>query len=486
MASTATVRNPKKKPALLAHPQTFWTPGIVLYVVFSVLIILSARGDLWLDEIWSIDFARGAQSLGDLFVRFRHDNNHPLNTIFQYLVRQQSMFLVDRLLAIVSGIAVLVVSGEWARRVWGRRESILSVMLMGTSFPLLLYSSEARGYAPAILFAVLAFVLLERNLVTFRPWRFMLFLIASALGVLSHSTFVIASIALCVFHASIAFPGRGTSASPRLGRFLLHQVPALSLPAIWYVVYVRGMEIGGGPMESKFNVLGQAAGYLLGLPVTRPWSWIALGLAMTFMGWGTRRLRDDERREWIFFPAMLILAPALVLALAHPKYVYFRYFILCFPFFYMMLGYGLARATLTWNRSVRWLAWVMVFLLLIGHTARVQALLRDGRGQYASAWARIAADSKSSDVYVGSDHDFRNRMVLSFYASRDMMGKLLYYVPQTDWKRRPPEWVLVTQGQEFVDPPDEIPFTDVGVYRYVDRYDAAPVSGWGWFLYRKQ
>ena len=204
------------------------------------------------------------------------------------------------------------------------------------------------------------------------------------------------------------------------------------------------------------------------------------------MWWGTRRLERDGRPEWIFFPVMLVLAPALVLVLVRPKYLYFRYFILCFPFFYMLIAYALGRATLTWSRSRRWMPWLVVLALMIGQSTRIQALVREGRGHYAAAWARIAKDSPSSDVYVGSDHDFRNRTVLRFYAARSSAGKLLYYIDQTDWKRRPPQWILVTQGVEFVDPPGEIPFTDVGRYHYVASYAAGPVSGWGWFLYRKQ
>ena len=484
MVVTATARTPRKKVASVLPHHAFWMPAIALYALFSILIVLSARGDLWLDEIWSIDFARSANSLRDLFVRFRHDNNHPLNTIFQYMVRQQSTCLVDRLLSVISGVGTLIVCGEWTRRVWGRRESVLSILLIGASFPLLLYFSEARGYAPAIFFSVLAFVLLERNLSSFSVGRLSLFLMASALGVLSQSTFVITTIALCIMHAVIVF--KGQPASRRLTRFLIHQVPALLFPAIWYFVFVRHMEIGGGPVEGKLNVIGQAASYLLGLPVAAPGSWIALGGAMLLMFWGTRRLKKDGRPEWIFFPVMLVLAPALVLILARPKYLYFRYFILCFPLFYMLIAYALGRATLTWHRSMRWMPWLVVLALMIGQSTRIQALVREGRGHYAAAWARIAKDSPSSDVYVGSDHDFRNRMVLRFYAARSSAGKFLYYTSQTDWKRRPPEWILVTQGVEFVDPPDEIPFTDVGRYRYVARYDAGPVSGWGWFLYRKQ
>ena len=483
---TETARKSRKKqPPPIQPPPAVWMPAIVLYVLFSVLIVLSARGDLWLDEIWSVDFARSAHSLRELFVRFRHDNNHPLNTVFLYLVRQQSGFLVDRMLSILSGIGALVLCGEWTRRVWGRREGFVTILLAGSSFPLLLYFSEARGYAPAILFALLAFVSLERNLYVFKARRFVAFLVASALGVLSHSTFVIVTIALCVMHGVVVFKNP-LDRPRRIGFFLMHQVPALLFPAIWYFLFVRHMEIGGGPVEKPIHVVGQTAAYLLGLSVASPWLWVALGLALLAIFWGSRRLKRDGRGEWIFFPAMLVLAPVLVLALARPKYLYFRYFILCFPFFYMLLGYTLGRATTAWGRSTRWMPWLVVLMLVLGQSTRVEALVQEGRGHYAAAWARIVRDTASQDIYVGSDHDFRNRLVLTFYASRDPLGKLLYYVPQTDWSRRPPDWVLITQGQEFSEPPDEIPFKDVGVYRFVASYDSAPVSGWGWFLFRKQ
>jgi hypothetical protein len=457
----------------------------VLYAVFSTLIVLSARGDLWLDEIWSLDFARASHSVADLFLRFRHDNNHPLNTLFMYAVRVNPVFLVDRILAILSGIGTLILIGETTRRDWGAWESVLSVILVGTSFPLLLYFSEARGYAPAVFFAVLAYVALLRNFSTPRMSRLVLFWLASALGVLSHSTFVIPTIALCVLHAGSVFQSARTTGG-KLGQFLLHQVPALAFPVGWYFLFVRHMEIGGGPLERRSEVITGAAAYLLGLPARSPWSFLALGLVVLIIILGSRRLRLDGRTEWIFFPAMLLLAPALVLAVVRPKYLYFRYFILCFPFFYMLLAYMLGRVHAAWPRSARWLPILAVLVLLAGQSTRIYPLLRVGRGQYAAAWARIAKDSPGQDVYVGSDHDFRNRMVLRFYAARETLGKLLYYVPQSEWTRHPPQWVLVTEGQEFSEPPLEIPFKDVGSYRFVARYQAAPVSGWGWFLYRRE
>jgi hypothetical protein len=52
------------------------------FLLSSALIVAAARGDLWLDELVSLSFARNAHSIADIFVRFPYDNNHPLNTLF--------------------------------------------------------------------------------------------------------------------------------------------------------------------------------------------------------------------------------------------------------------------------------------------------------------------------------------------------------------------------------------------------------------------
>src|SRR5512143_455296 len=52
----------------------------------SILMVLSARGDLWLDEIWSIFFAEAARSPCEILTLFRHDNNHVLNTLYLYAI----------------------------------------------------------------------------------------------------------------------------------------------------------------------------------------------------------------------------------------------------------------------------------------------------------------------------------------------------------------------------------------------------------------
>ena len=83
-------------------------PLLFAYLLSSGLIIFAALGDLWLDEIWSINFARDANTAGDIFFRIQHDNNHALNSLFLYYVKEQSVFIVYRLLAVLSGIGTIL------------------------------------------------------------------------------------------------------------------------------------------------------------------------------------------------------------------------------------------------------------------------------------------------------------------------------------------------------------------------------------------
>ncbi|NJL58470.1 MAG: hypothetical protein HC887_01260 [Desulfobacteraceae bacterium] len=123
-------------------------PGV--FLLSSALIISAARGDLWLDEIWSLSFALTSHSLTDIFTQFRHDNNHVLNTLFLYCIGEQKMLWVYRLFSVVSGIGSVFLGAYIAKKNWGYPEALCSAVLIGTSYPLVIYYSEARGYAPAI------------------------------------------------------------------------------------------------------------------------------------------------------------------------------------------------------------------------------------------------------------------------------------------------------------------------------------------------
>lgn len=53
--------------------------------------------------------------------------------------------------------------------------------------------------------------------------------------------------------------------------------------------------------------------------------------------------------------------------------------------------------------------------------------LKNGRGHYLDAVMYLAEHTKDKIITVGSDHDFRNEMVLSFYAKYLPSGKEIVY-----------------------------------------------------------
>src|SRR5437870_7060917 len=162
---------------------------IVIVALAGSLRACSALNDLWMDEIWSLELVRELHSAFGVFTQTHHDNNHYLNSLFIYFLGQHGDWPGYRIPAEVAGIGAIVLA--WfigARR--DRRTAFFSMFLVSFSYVLILYSSEARGYAPLIFFCFLCFLVLESLLARPRWQAAALFSISAILGFTSHLTFV--------------------------------------------------------------------------------------------------------------------------------------------------------------------------------------------------------------------------------------------------------------------------------------------------------
>jgi hypothetical protein len=468
-----------------ADPSRWIPPALCFaYLVSGALIIAAARGDLWLDEIWSLSLARTAKTSIDVLTHFHHDNNHILNTLFLKLAGDQQSLFIYRLFAVFSGIGALFVVGLLARN-WGSLEALISVLLTGTSYPLLLYFSEARGYAPAILFGLLSYLLLRQNRDDFRLYRIPLFWTVSILGVVSHLTFLIVSTALLVL--SLVHESRvDESLKRRASRVLLHHLPPFVFLVWLYMIFVRDMVTGGGPIDTKWNVIAQASGLVLGFPQEPAFQAIAVICVAGLLAMGTYTLRRNGDEEWLFYPTVLFFTPMLMLILTRSKYLYFRYLLVSFPFFYLLLSYLLGSWCRSGLKSKRWLVVMVVALIVVGQTHKSYQLLIFGRGSYSAALVHIAENSPEGAVRIGGDHDFRNRIIVEFYAPRLSITQRLRYVAQSDWYRETPDWLVTHSQDTSYQHPPEITVLDVGVYRFIDAYRFGGISGWNWYLYRRE
>jgi len=459
----------------------FW----LAILLSSALIIAAARGDLWFDELLSLSFARTSRSIADIFVRLHYDNNHPLNTVFLHWVGVHESLFIYRSLAVLSGIGSLLLVAYLAGRSWGSREALCSLVLTGTSYPLLLYFSEARGYAPAIFFALAAYALLQENQRCFHPARMVLFWAASILGVLSHATFIMATLAFCLGSLVQAIPAPGSWKQKSL-RFAAHHGPPLVFFAWWNGFFLRDLVVVGGPIYPKWEVLAQASELLLGFPDGLGFAGVAMACVLGLVAAGVVGLLRARDTRWGFFLAMLCVSPAVLLFATRPVYLYFRYFILCFPFFYLLLARVICEWFRAWPNWGRWLLAAAVAMMVAGQAPRVGALISLGRGSYSRALARIAKCSPQEVVYLGGDHDFRNHLLFAFYAPRVPGGSRLHYIERPHWNEYPPDWFILESQDLAYQPPRELAVNDLGKYQLADEYRYSGISGWGWFVLRRE
>src|SRR5580658_9020230 len=163
--------------------------AIALLVVAAVVRIWAAQNDLWLDEIWSIDLAGQVSSPWQLFYTIHSDNNHYLNALWIYFCGFEGDWPGYRIPSIVAGIGSVAVAGLIGLG-RSRMNAIVAMLLIGFSYVLVLYSSEARGYSTLIFFSFLCYYFLDCHLQERRRWMAVLFSFSACLGLLSHLEFL--------------------------------------------------------------------------------------------------------------------------------------------------------------------------------------------------------------------------------------------------------------------------------------------------------
>ena len=332
------------------------------WVIVGIAIavrVWAARGDLWLDEILSLERGLHAPSWLAVFTSLHSDNNHYLTTLWLRLLGEGRSPLLYRLPSLLAGAGTLAVVA--------RRESISALILFAASFMLVQYDSEARGYALLVSFAVACFELAKAE-------RGALFSICAVLGLLSHPTFLFALAGFAVWKW-------------RRPAWFLAPV-AISALFIWLDWSV--MVYAGGTPEPLSETLRRLLRATLGLP-RGPLELLAipaLGAALVALA------RSKERA----FHAALFLATAAGVALQKPDFLAPRYFLVCVPFFLFLL------ADLPW-------AGVAALVLLNG-----AEIVRLDRGHPREVVEYMAAHTPGATVTVSSDHKFRNWTVLGYYA----------------------------------------------------------------------
>lgn len=476
--------NREQASSLAASGRVYAVLAVCL-AVFGFLRFAASMGDFYIDEIWSFYFSRQLDSPLGVF-SLNHDNNHILNTLYLYIVGGEPFFsggrpsfILHRLFSVISGVISLFLIWKIASK-RGQVEAFTALILTGLSYPLVIYSSEARGYAPEIMFALASFMLVEARLSGSRVAA-LLFWAFAPLAFLSHSSFIYIYAALFFWSALEEVKKNGVLTG--LKRLLfLHSVPVV-FSALYYLFFLKGMVYGGGEAGGAWKEVVQTALMAVGAPSTGLSTGIAaLAVILLASIAGLIRLSKASPGQPVFYILAIFIVPALIITVMKPEFLYFRYFLVCFPFLYLLAAHALSGLY-----RIKGLGKPVFFVVMVVFCAlNIKSdfdLVKYGRGSYSEALEYMVKETAGPEVIVAGDHDFRNKLVLGFY-SGFFPGKRIAYLDKEGRDGAVPDWMLSHSVDRAYRPPEYM--FDSG-YRFTLKksYGFAGVSGWSWFVYKK-
>jgi len=459
-------------------------PSLALFLGVATLRLAAVFNDFWFDEIWSLHLSRLVASPDEILTKLTHDNNHPLNTFFLWAMGDQRSWEWYRLLSFVTGVASVGVMGIIGRR-YGRAESSTALVLGGFSYFLIQYSSEARGYAPAVFFALIGFLLAGETPTGKSMLHCGLFWLTVLLGFLSHSTYIFAYSGFFAWSALRLLKHGNRLRQVAAEMLKLHGIPMAFLAGD--LLWLNSLTIGGGPEYAISGVILETIQLTFGLPGNQWLAVFACLAAAALLIWGSCASRREIPDQWIFYLTTILLAPAIVLIAVKPAVLFPRYFLVCIPFFLLLLARWLAWVA---RRGTPWKVLSASFLVLYCSCNMLLFgdLVRYGRGGYSKAMNSIARQTEGGAITIGSDHDFRNRMIVDFYSRYLPPGKKVVYVPGTGiLPESAPEWLIVHRVAS--DPPSapspRLLLSNGSGYVCKEVFPSSTLSGFWWYLYRK-
>ncbi|HEY4313553.1 MAG TPA: hypothetical protein VGN12_29140 [Pirellulales bacterium] len=455
-------------------------------VIATVLRIVAAFDEFWLDEIWSLmAFVRIPHTYCEIFT-FHHDNNHYLVTLWMDVVGGGARnWFVYRIPSIVASVGTVILAAVIARR-WGRVAAACASWFCATSFVMNVYGSEARGYALAGFFSLAAFLFLERFLQRPNVWASLAFSLATMLGALSHLTFIqfyCGALACSI----VSFAMSEATWKRALFRLVqLHALPISFFLAL-YLVDVRAMRIGGGDPYRVGDVVASSLALAVGCFSEQPVIVIGAALIAAAAAVASLVLLHHEKSHlWLLCTVGFVVAPAVLLSVKPPPLLYVRYFYLNLIFLQILFSFLVAR-TVEFGRLGKYVAVIGVALVLAGNAKLTADFLAVGRGHYLDALEYVNEHTPGSTIRLAGDDDFDNTTYLGFYVDYLPKGHVFEY---TNFHKPaspgapPPDWLLVHNQQRPFRPAPTLTASGED-YVLVQKYPCGRLSGYQFALYQR-
>jgi hypothetical protein len=471
-------------------PRTLAAVSLILVLIAGcVLRAWAAGGDLWIDEIWSLNQMRVAASsdgMGDWLALLFHSNTHPLSTFYMRAVdgwttAAPSSFQL-RLLSLLSGILSLFLIAWWG---WKRNPATAIIMttLFAISYPMINYSGEARGYGPMILAILGASYALERYLKSPTKKTLLTFVLFSLLGLLSHLTFVIVQAGLGFWALAALYSKRRNIISTAAALVPLFGLQLITISAYGSIALdnmVRGGDCCPEPALDSVRIMTD---WTFGLDANEVTSLLPLMLLTLLIGFVIFRLVQQKDPAWIALTIIIFAFPLITFIVETKPNVIHRYFLPSAVFALLTVGSVLSRL---WQKNgwSRWASALAITLFCLGNVDLLLNFSEAGRGQYSRVIKNIAALSTGPQRISGYPK-FSVGELVRHHIEVGGYGDRLRFIERKQENTALAHWYIngyldgqtpeqsITRGQH------PTPFTLVGVYPQWG------LSGDTWALYRR-
>jgi hypothetical protein len=477
-----------QSPSLKVDDSPLFGPALVAILAVAALVRFAGIwNDLWLDEIWTLKLLGDVPSLLRVFT-LQHENNHILNSLFMYALRPFGTDWLYRIPDWFAGSAAVAL-GAWVAWLGEGREdrddaprstrALVTAILLGGSYLLVHYASEARGYSLALAFGLLAVGIALRDGPRPMSPRAPVAWVSLILAMLSLALAVHFLVALIAWSAVRSFRRGGwRDAAATLAWW--YAVP-VGFFLLYYLKFLRVMGSAGGPREGLLAAVVNAIEGTTGLPLTFPAPVVVIfGVAVTGIGLAWLAARGSDL--WIFYLFGMIVSPALV-AYGHRSELYVgRHLIVSVTLWLLLAGRLLAWLASRGGRAKAVVAATLA-AFLVANTIRTVPLLRYGRGSFRDALLYMESRTPGEPVRVIGDQDTRNGIVVEYYAPRT--APRVRYFDRRDRPSAGSDWYIAC----IPPPPGGAPrvVTDGRghQYQFEIEFPSNPFAGISWRLYRR-
>jgi len=435
------------------------TPASVRCALLAAIVVLGAglrcaniQQGLWWDEIWSTLEYATAQSWWHTISRLGYYfNNHPLYSIvcrFSIAVLGLSEISV-RLPSVCMGVAALPVLYLLARPLTGTAPALLATLLMAFSSFHIDHSTEARGYAGMLLFALLSSMYFFKALSKSTKRIWLLFVLCTFLGFYCHPYMVQVPLAqlLCCVLLYVEQKLREGRTCLLPAKALKHLVLALAAVALLtlaaYAPMLKFFIVNAGKVQllNVDRLPFVAEMYETILPGFSTLPGMLLYSSLTLCG----LLYLHKRSPVLLIYSILICnLPLLVYLQLNPMFIFKRYFLPALPFSLLTLACGMvwtARAC-----RLRGLARCVFFFSVLCVIAwlqwpSVRTITTRDRQHYREAAAFVREHAAASNVVFAIGHAGQH---FNYYAAVPVIVPETFDDFQSQLQAAPEVWCLVS------------------------------------------